>query len=215
MSEKPFSIRLSDEEKEVLERIAKSKGITMADVIRLWITKGDIVNVLAEQLADLSKDFAEWHLSNRSSSAVWIAETLMRDAPAEEVGIILRTFREEGNRLQNEFAQFRSKLNVFVKKKKIKEKEDLAIFITFLTSTLQRYENLARRLYDVAAIMPEENRDSVKEVYSNDFRVRYNELAVKCEDFLKRASRELGQSFERSLERVKEFPKRREPWRRE
>jgi len=212
MSEKPFSIRLSDEEKEVLEKIAKSKGITMADVVRMWITKGDVVNVLAEQLVDLSKDFAQWHLSDTHSSVIWLARNSMREPPIEEVGIIQNMFESEGSRLKTEFVKFRNKLNVFVKKKEIKERKSLATFIEFFISTVHRYENLIMYFYDIAAIMPERNRDRIREAYSNEFRVRYNEFALKYEDFLKRSSRELGEGFERTLKRVKEFPEKREPW---
>lgn len=212
MSEKPFSIRLSDEEKEVLERIATSKGMTMSDVIRMWITKGDVVNILAEQLADLSKDFSTWHLSNRASSIIWLAANLMRDSPNEEVGILKRMFDDEGNRLRSEFSEFRTKLNIFIKNKKMKEKEALVTFITSFVSTIQRYQNLASVFYEITAIMPQRNRDSIKEQYSNEFRVRYNEFAVKYEDFLKRSSRELGQDLEGPLGRIKEFPKTRKPY---
>jgi len=212
MSEKPFSVRLSDEEKEVLERIAKSKGMTMADVVRMWITKGDVVNILAEQLNDLSKDFAEWHLSNRSSSVIWLGRYLMKEPPIEEIGIIQNMFESEGGRLKKEFAEYRSKLNAFVNRKEVKEKKSLATFIAFFVSTVERYESLIRYFYEIAAIVSERNRDRIEKEYTNEFRVRFNEFAVKYEDFLKRSSRELGEDFERTLRRVKEFPEKREPW---
>lgn len=215
MSEKPFSIRLTDEEKKTLERIAASKGVPMADVIRMWITKGDIVNVLAEQLADLSKDFTTWHLSNRGSSVGWLGTNLLREAPAEEDVIIQRMFESESNRLGNEILEFNRNLNVFVKNVKMKKKGTLATLIkSFILIVHAYHNNLVKRFYEIAVLMPKENRDCVKEQYSNEFRVRYNEFAAKYEDFLKRASRELGEGLERTLERVKEFPQMREPWRR-
>lgn len=215
MSEKPFSIRLTDEEKKTLGRIAESKGVPMADVIRMWITKGDIVNVLAEQLADLSKDFTTWHLSNRGSSVTYLARILLRETPMEEYDIIQRMFESECSHLANEIKEFNDNLNTFVKKVKMKKKETLVTFIKSFISIVQVYHNnLVNRFYEIVAIMPKKNRDWVKESYSSEFRVRYNEFAAKYEDFLKRASRELGKNLERTIERVKEFPEIREPFRR-
>lgn len=215
MSEKPFSIRLTNEEKEMLERIAKSKGVPMADIVRMWITQGDVVNVLAEQLVDLSKDFATWHLASRGSSVTWLAGILFRETPVEEDTIIQRMFQSESSHLTSEFTEFSNNLDAFVNKVKMKKKETLIAFIKSFISIVQAYHNnLVVRFYEVVAIMPEKNRDWVKEPYSNEFRVRYNEFAARYEDFLRRASRELGEKFRRTIERAKEFPERHEPWRR-
>jgi len=215
MSEKPFSIRLTDDEKKTLERIAKSKGMSMADVVRTLITRGDIVNVLAEQLSDLSKDFTTWHLSNRGSSVTWLAEALLREAPLEEHAIIQRMFQNEGNRLRNKITEFNNNLKLFINSVDLKKKGALATFIKSFISIVDAYQNnFVNHFYQIAAIIPKENRNRVKAPYSDEFRVRYNEFAVRYEDFLRRASRELGENLERTLERVKEFPQIREPWRR-
>jgi len=214
MSEKPFSVRLTDEEKEMLERIASSKGLSMADVVRMWITKGDVVNILAEQLADLSKDFTRWHLSSHSSSIAWLGRNLLSNAPLEEHNIVGEMFNSENERLEKEIVQLNNKLTVFVKSEKMKRKGALANFIRSFISIVQAYQNnLVRGFYRMAEILPKENRDRVADSYSSEFRVRYNEFAAKYEDFLRRASRELGENFERTLGRAKEFPKKREPWR--
>lgn len=215
MSEKPFSIRLSEEEKAMLQQIADQRKISMAEVIRELISKADVVNILAEQLKDLFEEFHKWQLVNNQYSILWIVDSLLQESPREEYSIIKEMYAWDAESIRRDVRETMVTLSNYINNVTVKRREDLKTYISKLTLAVERYAQLIRIFFKIATIFPIKDRERIDEYYSNSFRIRYNEFLPKFEDFLKRASRELGYSFERNIERAGDLPKYREPWSRQ
>ena len=184
----------------------------MADVIRELISKADVVNILAEQLNDLFQEFSRWQLVNNQYSILWIVNSLLMESPREEYSIIKEMYEWEAESIRKDVIDTMNKLTNYIHNVKIKKREDLEIFIINFKSSVERYNRLVRFFYKIAPIIPLKTHERIIKDYSNSFRIRYNEFLPKYEDFLKRASRELGYSLESTLERAGDIPKHRDPW---
>jgi len=213
MSER-LDIRLSDEEKEKLAEIAKSKGMSMTELVRTWIIKGDIAFVLAEQLSDFASDFAKWHvLEDRDTSILYLGRDL-RHGPGPTPPffyIITDFFVKSAELIRDDMRQLQRDINVFIKKTEPKEKEKLIALIAEFTSIVEKYYRIyVETFIEMFNALPEEYpRSSVEAHYNDGFRIRYNEFASKYEDFLKRASRELGADIAKPIQRAKELRAKR------
>jgi hypothetical protein len=58
---------------------------------------------------------------------------------------------------------------------------------------------------DILQMIDGKDTEDVSARYNDELRVRYNEITSKFEDFLKRAQRELGDTFEQTMPRAREF----------
>lgn len=216
MSEKAerLDVRLTEEEKARLAELAKQRGISMADLVRTWIVRGDVVHVFAEQLEDFITDFGKWHVSeNRSTNLSHLCNNLrgrmgaienvsMRNITFKWIEFFVRSFRL----MENDVSDLRKGLSKFVKQKKPKDKEELIVFISKFTLTVNNYHNIfVQGFIDILQNMDKEAKRSFGRTYNDEFRTRYNEITSKFEDFLKRAQRELGVGLERAMSRAGEF----------
>ena len=208
MSER-LDVRLSEKEKEKLAEIAKSKGVSMTELIREWITKGDVAFVLAEQLLDLVNDFARWHVfENRDSSILHLGASIrgrIGTSPRWAFGMT-DFFRNSSELIKHELQCLREELRIFVKDTEAKEKKELIRIITEFTWIVTQYDRVYvdgyMKIFDE---LNEENQSYLQRSYNDEFRVRYNEFAAKYEDFLKRATRELGENLSKAIPRAKEL----------
>jgi predicted DNA-binding protein len=57
MAEERVSFRLTLEKKQALETIARDKSMTMTELMKEWILKGDVVTIFTLQLSDFINDF--------------------------------------------------------------------------------------------------------------------------------------------------------------
>lgn len=204
-----LDIRLSEKEKEKLAEIAKSKGISMTELIREWITKGDIAFVLAEQLSDLVNDFARWHvLENRDSSILYLGAGI-RGRLGELPGWAYRMseFFENSSRLiKHELEYLKEELKTFVRETEAREKKELIRIIHEFSWIVEQYDRVYVDGYvKIFDELTEENQYRLQRSYNDEFRVRYNEFAAKYEDFLRRATRELGKNLSKAIPRAKEL----------
>lgn len=210
MSER-LDVRLTEEEKNRLAELAKQKNVSMTDLVRTWIARGDIVHVLAEQLQDFVSDFNKWHVSDTTASIHYLCRTIRarphsnpstRDIMFGWMELFNRSFdllAKDANRLQ-------VNLNIFVNKKKAKDKAILVEMILNFSNIVYAYNFIfVQSFLKIVNNVDESGRNAVRRLYSNDFRTRYNELNSKYEDFLKRAQRELGEGLERAMPRAGEF----------
>ena len=212
MSER-LDIRLSEKEKEKLAEIAKSKGVSMTELVREWITKGDIAFVLAEQLSDLVNDFARWHvLENRDSSILYLGASI-RGRLGELPGWAYRMseFFENSSRLvKHELERLEEELRTFVGETEAREKKELIRIIHEFSWIVEQYNRVHVNGYmQIFDELDEKSQSRLQKPYNDEFRVRYNEFAAKYEDFLKRASRELGENLSKAIPRAKELRARK------
>jgi hypothetical protein len=213
MSER-LDIRLSEEEKRRLAELAKQRGVSMTDLVRMWIMRGDVVHVLAEQLQDITNDFARWHvLENRSTSIHNLCENLRgrvgtiedemkRRIMYQWIEFFLRSFQL----MRNDVSDLTGRLTTFITQKEPKEKMVLVHLIKEFTQIIISYNNVfVRSFIEILQNMDKYTKRDTGARYNDDFRTRYNEIASKCEDFLKRAERELGETLQQAIPRAKEF----------
>lgn len=204
-----LDVRLSEEEKAKLAEIAKSKGVTMTELVRAWITKGDVAFVLAEQMLDLVNDFAKWHvLDNRDSSILFLGVNISRrigNLPRWAYGMV-DFYQNSGELIKHQVQHLREELRIFVAQTEPKEKKKLIRIISEFTWIVQQYNRVYIDGYmKIFNELSEENQYHLQGSYNDEFRVRYNEFAAKYEDFLKRATRELGADLSKPIPRAKEL----------
>ena len=213
MSER-LDVRLSEEEKKRLEELARQRGVSMTDLVRTWIMRGDIVHVLAEQLHDLVKDFNKWHVSeNRNTSISYLCRSLGDRVQYIEDETKRGPIRGWANLLCQAFQfmisdvrDLRSKLDRFIRQKEPKEKNVLIEAILDFTQIVTSYHSIfVQGFIEILQNMDEDTKRLVGGWYNDEFRTRYNEITPKYEDFLKRAHRELGELSEQAMPRAKEF----------
>ena len=210
MSER-LDVRLTEEEKERLSELAKQKNLSMTDLVRMWITRGDVVHVLAEQLQDFVSDFNKWHMGDTTASMHYLCRTLrsrpITDPSTREIMFgWMELFDRSFDLLAKDAARLQVELNKFVNNREAKDKTILVETILNFSDIVYAYNSIfVQSFLKIVNNMDESGRNEVGRLYSNDFRTRYNELASKYEDFLKRAQRELGQGLERDMPRAGEF----------
>lgn len=204
-----LDVRLSEEEKAKLAEIAKSKGVSMTEIVRAWITKGDIVFVLAEQLLDLVNDFAKWHvLENRDSSILYLGASIQGRVGTSPHWVyrMVEFFQNSCELIKHQVQHLKEELRIFVTQKEPKEKKELIRIIPEFTWIVQHYNGVYINGYmKIFNELNEENQYRLQGSYNDEFRVRYNEFAAKYEDFIKRASRELGVDLSSLIPRAKEL----------
>jgi hypothetical protein len=111
--------------------------------------------------------------------------------------------------LKHNILVLKNQLDVFVREFKTTSK----IKKTFLISSISNFSGyiisynntFVNGFMDILQNTGENTIKSVGKLYNADFRMRYNELASKYEDFLKRAQRELNANLESPMPRVNEF----------
>ena len=213
MSER-LDVRLSEEEKQRLAQLAKQKGVSMTDLVRVWIMRGDVIHVLAEQLQDIINDFAKWHvLENRSTSLSNLCENLrgrMGAIEDETVRKILFQWTDFFTRsfqfMRNDVSRLKRRLAKYISQEEPKEKNVLIDIISEFAQIIISHNNVfVESFIKILQNMDERTKNSSGARYNDDFRTRYNEIASKYEDFLKRAQRELGEPLEQAIPRAKEF----------
>lgn len=213
MSER-LDIRLSEEEKKRLAELARQKGVNMTDLVRMWITRGDMVHILAEQLQDFVKDFDKWQLSgNTNTSISYLCRVLqgkvIKIPDASKHGIThewIELFLQSFQLLRNDVLALKQRLSRFIIQKQPKKKFVLVDLIAEFTEIVTLYHNIfVEGFIKIIQKMDEKTKKDVGERYNDDFRTRYNEITSKYEDFLKRTQRELGSDLERTISRAKEF----------
>jgi hypothetical protein len=209
-----IDVRLTEEDKARLAELAKQKGVSMTDLIRIWITRGDVVHVLAEQLQDISNDFAKWHvLENRNTSVRFLCDSLRNMLGSEqEEGkrIMIYHWIEFFNRsfqlMTGNVSEFKEKVAEFVGQSEPKRKEVLVKLVVSFGQIITLYNNIfLEGFIDILQVMDKRSREHISQAYNDELRTRYNEITSKYEDFLKRAQRELGESLEHAMPRAKEF----------
>jgi len=209
-----LEVRLSEEEKKRLAELAKQKGVSMTDLVRVWIMRGDVVHVLAEQLQDITNDFAKWHvLENRSTSIKNLCENLRgRVGAIEDEGkraIMfdwIEFFPRSFQFMRNDVSDLKERLARFISQEEPKEKMVLVSLVNKFASIIISYNNVfVESFMKILQNMDEYSKRNFGARYNDDFRTRYNEIASKYEDFLKRAQRELGESLVQAIPRAKEF----------
>lgn len=209
-----IDIRLSEEEKMRLAELAKQKGISMTDLIRTWITRGDVVYVLAEQLQDISNDFAKWHvLENRNTSVRNLCDNLRNRLSSTEEQwklVVIYKWIEFFNRsfqlMAGDVSKFKDRVAEFIRQPEPKQKDVLINLVTGLKQIISLYNDVfIEGFIDILQIMDADSQEYIGGIYNDELRTRYNEITSKYEDFLKRAQRELGESFEHAMPRAKEF----------
>lgn len=214
MSER-LDIRLSEEEKKRLAELATQRGVSMTDLVRTWITRGDVVHVLAEQLEDFVDDFDKWHVSeNRNTSIRYLCEHLqgrtgfIKDDPSRQkvlyqwIGFFMQSF----DLLKRHVSVLKTRVGKFIKQKEPKMKDDLIGLILQFILIVYYYDRIfLQGFLNILQNMDEQTKHSTGATYNDEFRTRYNEIASKLEDFLKRAERELGHGMEKVIPRAKEF----------
>jgi hypothetical protein len=210
-----IDIRLSEEEKARLNELAKQKGVSMTDLIRTWITRGDVVHVLAEQLQDISNDFAKWHVLEIRNTSIRMLCDSLRNALSSEQDQWKRTliyewiefFGRSFQLMTNDVSAFKRKVEMFVGQTEPKQKEALIEFVAEFRQIVTLYCNVfIDGFIDILQVMDERTKEYIGGTYNDELRTRYNEITSKYEDFLKRVQRELGESFpEPTVPRAKEF----------
>ena len=214
MSER-LEVRLSEEEKERLAELAKQKGISMTDLVRVWIMRGDVVHVLAEQLQDITNDFAKWHvLENRSTSINNLCENLRGrvgaiDNKGKQATIIfdwIEFFNRSFRLMRNDVSDLKRRIAKFISQKEPKEKKVLVDLINEFALIIISHNNVfVESFIKILQNMDEYSKRNFGARYNDDFRTRYNEIASKFEEFTKIAQRELGVDLEQAIPRAKEF----------
>lgn len=220
LSEKPerLDIRLSEEEKKRLAELAKERGVSMTDLVRTWIMRGDVVRVLGEQLHDFVKDFDKWHVSeNRNTSIRYLCERLhgRTGAIKDQSNVTMlfnwtNFFGRSFQLLKRDLLILKGQLGELIKSDALKH---TPIERTILTSSIIRFSNVIVSYHDtfingfleILKNMDEDTKRDTGGTYNDEVRTRYNEIASKYEDYIKRAERELGGGLERSIPRAKEF----------
>ena len=213
MSER-LDIRLSEEEKKRLAELAKQKGVSMTDLVRVWIVRGDVVHVLSEQLQDILNDFAKWHvLHNTNTSILYLCLNLrnrmdtVQDATKRTMIYKWTAFFDESFRfMRDNISDLTRRLSRFISKKEPKEKEILINLIIEFSKIVVSYHNVfVEGFMNILQNMGKNAKRDIGDVYNDEFRTRYNEIASKYEDFLKRVQRELGGGLEQAIPRAREF----------
>jgi hypothetical protein len=209
-----IDIRLSEEEKARLAELAKERGLNMTDLVRTWITRGDIIHVLAEQLQDISNDFAKWHvLENRNTCIRNLCDDLRNRLSADEeqwkrVAIYnwIELFNRSFKLMEDTVSQFKHNLELFVRQSEPKKKEALIELALVFKKIVTLYDSIfIEGFTNLLQMMDASYTEDVSSRYNDELRTRYNEISSKYEDFLKRTQRELGESFEQAMPRAKEF----------
>ena len=216
MSEKAerLDIRLGEEEKKRLAELAKQRGVSMTDLVKTWIMRGDVVHVLAEQLQDIMNDFAKWHVLEHRSTNIGhlcndlrgrmegIEDQMRRVIIYEWIGFFNRSYQL----IRNDVVYLRNRLNKFVKQREPKDREVLFKLTIEFSQIVTSYHNIfLQGFLDILQNMDEKTKRRAGETYNDEFRTRYNEIASKYEDFLKRTQRELGGGLESAMPRAREF----------
>jgi hypothetical protein len=213
MSER-VDIRLSEEEKARLGELAKQKGVSMTDLVRTWITRGDVIHVLAEQLQDISNDFAKWHvLENRNTCARNLCDELRNrlgsdDEQWKRLAIYkwIDFFNRSFDLMKDSVSKFKHRVDLFIRQSEPKQKDVLVELMMIFKQNVTYYNSVfIEGFIDILQMMDEKNTDDVSARYNDELRTRYNEITSKFEDFLKRAQRELGETFEQAMPRAREF----------
>lgn len=215
MSEKAerLDIRLSDEEKKRLAELADQKGVSMADLVRTWIMRGDVAHVLAEQLQDIVNDFAKWHvLENRRTSVQFLCTDLrsrMAITDATRSRMMYRwldLFHQSFQFMRSNVSNLSTRLSRFISQKEPKEKKVLVRLISEFAQIITSYHDIfVRGFMDILQDVDDKTKKDISGVYNDEFRTRFNEITSKYEDFLKRAQRELGEELKQAMPRAKEF----------
>lgn len=210
-----IDVRLTEEDKARLAELAKQKGVSMTDLIRTWITRGDVVHVLAEQLQDISNDFAKWHvLENRNTCVRVLCDNLRNVLSSQQdewKRIALYQWMDFFNRtfqlMVNDVSALKHRVAVFVRQTEPKQKDVLIELVVEFREIVTLYNNVfLEGFLSILQIMDEKGKDYIGRTYNDELRTRYNEITSKYEDFLKRVQRELGESFaEQAMSRAKEF----------
>jgi len=205
---------LTEEEKARLAELADQRGVSMTDLIRTWIVRGDVVYVLAEQLKDIVDDFAKWHvLENRSTSIQYLCDTIRNNIGAienEEKRIIiyrwLESFLRSFQLIKDDVSNLKRRLDKFISQREPKEKNVLIeLILEFSKIVSSYYDIFVQGVLDILQNSGELTDRHIGEIYNDEFRTRFNEITSKYEDFLKRVKRELGEGLEQALPRAKEF----------
>jgi hypothetical protein len=213
MSER-IDIRLSEEEKARLAELAKQKGVSMTDLVRTWITRGDIIHVLAEQLQDISNDFIRWLvLENRGTCVRNLCDELRSRLPSDEeqwkrlaIYRWIEFFNRSFELMKNSVSKSTHTIDLFIRQPEPKQKEVLVELIMTFKQNVTLYNSVfIEGFIDILQMMDGKNTEDVSARYNDELRVRYNEITSKFEDFLKRAQRELGDTFEQAMPRAREF----------
>lgn len=209
-----IDIRLSEEEKARLAELAKERGISMTDLVRTWITRGDVIHVLAEQLQDISNDFAKWHvLESRNTCIRNLCDELRSRFRSDEeqwkrttIYNWIEFFNRSFKLMEDSVSQFKHKVALFVRQSEPKNKETLVELALVFKQIVTLYDTIfIEGFIDILQMMDASYTEDVSSRYNDELRTRYNEISSKCEDFFKRSQRELGESFEQAMPRAKEF----------
>ena len=213
MSER-VDIRLSEEEKTRLTELAKQKGVSMTDLVRTWITRGDVIHVLAEQLQDISNDFAKWHvLENRNTCVRNLCDELRNRLGSDEeqwkrlaIYRWIDFFNRSFDLMKDSVSKFKHRVDLFIRQSEPKEKDVLLELVMIFKQNVTYYNSVfIEGFIDILQMIDEKYTDDVSARYNDELRTRYNEITSKFEDFLKRVQRELGETFEQAMPRAREF----------
>lgn len=217
MSER-IDIRLSEEEKMRIAELAKEKGVSMTDLVRIWIARADVVHVLAEQLQDVSNDFAKWHvLENRNASVRVLCDSLRNTISSNEeqwkrnaMYKWIEFFNQSFQLMVNDVSDFKDRVAEFLKQPEPKQKNVLVELINAFKRIVALYNNVfIEGFINILECMDEQAREYAGGTYNDEVRTRYNEITSKYEDFLKRAQRELGENLEQAMPRAREFRRKK------
>lgn len=212
MSER-VDIRLTEEEKARLAELAKQKGVSMTDLVRTWITRGDVIHVLAEQLQDISNDFAKWHvMENRNTCVRSLCDELRNrlgsdDEQWKRLAIYkwIDFFNRSFDLMKDSVSKFKHRADLFIRQSEPKQKDVLVGLMVILKQNVTYYNSVfIEGFLDILQMMDGKNIDDISARYNDELRTRYNEITSKFEDFLKRAQRELGETFEQAMPRARE-----------
>jgi len=213
MSER-VDIRLSEEEKARLAELAKQKGVSMTDLVRTWITRGDVIHVLAEQLQDISNDFAKWHvLESRNTCVRNLCDELRNRLGSDgeqwkRLAIYkwIDFFNRSFDLMKDSVSKFKHRVDLFIRQSESKQKDVLVELMMMFKQNVTYYNSVfIEGFIDILQMMDEKNTEDISARYNDELRTRYNEITSKFEDFLKRAQRELGETFEQAMPRAREF----------
>lgn len=213
MSER-VDIRLSEEEKARLAELAKQKGVSMTDLVRTWITRGDVIHVLAEQLQDITNDFAKWHvLENRNTCVRNLCDELRNRLGSDEeqwkrlaIYRWIDFFNRSFDLMKDSVSKFKHRVDLFIRQSEPKEKDVLLELVMIFKQNVTYYNSVfIEGFIDILQMIDEKYTDDVSARYNDELRTRYNEITSKFEDFLKRVQRELGETFEQAMPRAREF----------
>jgi hypothetical protein len=211
MSER-IDIRLTEEEKARLAELAQQKGVSMTDLVRTWIARGDVIHVLAEQLQDISNDFDRWLvLENRATCVRNLCDEL-RNRLSDEQWKRAATYQwiEFFNRsfelMRNNVSRSKHAIDLFIRQSEPKQKEVLVELMMAFKQNVTLYNSVfIEGFIDILQMADGKYTEDISARYNDELRVRYNEITSKFEDFLKRAQRELGEPFEQGMPRAREF----------